>query len=61
MMEMQNQNSLGARRSQFASVIVELNGTGDYVTMAMYQNSGSGQSLYGNDENTQMFGHKIIE
>ena len=61
MMEMQNQDEQGARRSQFASVIVELNGTGDYVKMQMYQNSGSSQTLYAGDEHTQMFGYKIIE
>jgi len=61
MLEVQNQNEQGARRSQTGSTIVELNGTGDYVTMQMYQSSGSGQSLYGGDEHTQMFGYKIIE
>jgi|9_EtaG_2_1085328.scaffolds.fasta_scaffold13788_4 hypothetical protein len=61
MLEIQNQNEQGARRAQVGSTIVELNGTGDYVKMQMYQSSGSDQSLYGGDEHTQMFGYKIIE
>ena len=58
--EMQSYKENGSARGVAASTIVDLNGTGDYVNMAVWQNTGSNKICYQNQNSTYFFACKII-
>ena len=52
--------NVGSSTTHSIAWIVDLNGTGDYVTGRRYHNAGSDKSTYANAGSTFMQGFKLI-
>ena len=57
--ESQFHNELGNARPHFASTIVSMNGTSNYIYMETWQNSGTSKLTYSTLPNTHFFGYLL--